>query len=93
VNDQHEEQPDMRPRAASVHRDRMRESNPIDTRACTRCGRAVPIDPAPVEVRTNLEFGGPQVSIFHPIPARSTCGPAIRGPGRPIAIRTASRFK
>ncbi len=22
--------------------------------------------PAPVEVRTNLEFGGPQVSIFHP---------------------------
>ena len=22
--------------------------------------------PAPVEVRTNLEFGGPQVSIYHP---------------------------
>jgi hypothetical protein len=22
--------------------------------------------PAPAEVRTNLEFGGPQVSIFHP---------------------------
>ena len=25
-----------------------------------------PSTPAPVEVRTNLEFGGPQVSIFHP---------------------------
>src|ERR1700722_8291864 len=27
---------------------------------------AAPSTPAPVEVRTNLEFGGPQVSVFHP---------------------------
>ena len=25
-----------------------------------------PSTPAPAEVRSNLEFGGPQVSIFHP---------------------------
>jgi len=43
-------------------------SQPIDTRAATRCGRAVQSTPAPVEVRP-ISSSAPQVSIFHPIPA------------------------
>ena len=27
---------------------------------------AIPPSPAPVQIQTNFEFGGPQVTIFHP---------------------------
>jgi hypothetical protein len=42
------------------------QSTPASASAPAPAAAQLQSTPAPVQIRTNLEFGGPQVSIFHP---------------------------